>query len=77
MEIKTGQIWNHWKNREHTYKIICVGRDSETLEEIIVYKILYESETGMGEYWVRPKKMFLEEIERNGKKMQRFSLVKE
>jgi len=76
-EIKAGQIWNHYKNREHTYEIICVGRDSEKLEEMVVYKLMYPSETGMGGYWVRPKKMFFEKVNVNGKEEERFSLVKD
>ena len=76
-EIKAGQIWNHYKNREHTYEIICTGRYSESLEEMVVYKLLYPSETGMGDYWIRPKKIFLEKVTINGKKVNRYNLVKD
>ena len=42
--------------------------DSETLEEMVVYRALY----GDGGLWVRPAKMFFETIERDGKLMKRF-----
>jgi hypothetical protein len=76
-EIRKGQIWSHYKNPNHHYKIICIARHSETLEEMVVYKILYKSETGMGEYWVRPKNIFLENLVKDGKEIERFSLVKD
>ncbi len=75
-EIKTGQIWSHYKNPSHHYEIICIARNSENLEEMVVYKILYKSETGMGAYWARPKKIFLESVNVEGKEVKRFSLVK-
>lgn len=37
-----------------------VALDSETEEEMVVYRKLY----GDGSLWVRPKKMFLEEVDR-------------
>ena len=47
------------------------AKDSETLEEMVVYRALY-GEHGL---WVRPAKMFFETIERDGKRMKRFELV--
>jgi len=75
-KIKPGQIWSHYKKPDHHYEIVCIGRHSETLEEMVVYKILYKSETGMGDYWIRPKNIFLEKITKDGKEIERFSLVK-
>ena len=48
-------------------------KDSETLEEMVVYRALY-GEHGL---WVRPAKMFFETIECDGKTMKRFELVEE
>ena len=53
------------------YRIEGFARDSETLEEMVVYRALY-GEHGL---WVRPAKMFFETVEREGKKMKRFELV--
>lgn len=47
-------------------------KDSETLEMAVVYVHLED-----GQVWVRPKKMFLEKIEKEGKKIYRFKLIKE
>ena len=53
-------------------KYIWFAKDSETLEEMVVYRALY----GDGGLWVRPAKMFFETIERDGKTMKRFELLK-
>lgn len=65
--IKKG-IYRHYKG--NLYEVIDVARHSETLENMVVYKTLY----GDCELWVRPLKMFLEDIEINGKLQKRFEL---
>jgi len=71
--VKLGK-YKHFKG--NFYEVIGVARDSETDEELVVYKALYDSpEFGNNALWVRPKSMFLEEIEKDGKKMPRFSFV--
>ena len=52
--------------------MIGVATHSETLEEFVVYRALY----GEHKLWVRPKKMFLEEVEVDGKKFPRFEFLK-
>jgi hypothetical protein len=65
--LKPGK-YKHYKGKE--YEVLGIARHSETLEELVVYKALYQPE---GEnLWVRPMKMFTEEIEVEGKKMPRF-----
>ncbi|MFC1723875.1 DUF1653 domain-containing protein, partial [Nanoarchaeota archaeon] len=64
--MKIGR-YKHFKGKE--YEVLMLGKDSETLEDIVVYKALYDSD--LGAVWVRPLKMFDEEIERDGKKMKR------
>jgi hypothetical protein len=45
---------------------------------MVVYKALYESKDfGKNALWVRPKKMFLETVEINGKKVLRFKKVED
>ena len=50
-----------------------VARHSETMEEMVVYQALY----GEGDMWVRPLKMFLEEVEVDGQKVPRFKYIGE
>lgn len=72
MQLKPG-TYQHYKGNH--YELIGIAKHSETLEELVVYKALYENE--LGNLWVRPKAMFLEEVEVDGKKMPRFRLIKE
>ena len=67
--IKLGK-YRHYKGNE--YEVIGIARHSETLEELVVYKALY----GEGQIWVRPLKMFTEEVKVNGKKVSRFTLLR-
>ncbi|HSH66521.1 MAG TPA: DUF1653 domain-containing protein [Bacteroidia bacterium] len=63
-------IYKHYKGK--FYEVIGIARHSETLEELVVYKALYQPE---GEnLWVRPTKMFMEELNIDGKKVKRFEL---
>ena len=64
-----GREFRHFKG--NLYRLEGFARDSETLEEMVVYRALY-GEHGL---WVRPAKMFFETIERDGKTMKRFELV--
>ena len=50
-EITIGKTYRHYKG--NVYKIIALGRHSETLEDMVVYQSV---ETG--EVWVRPKAMW-------------------
>lgn len=67
--IEVGSLYEHYKGMR--YKILGVGRHSETLEELVVYQALY----GDGDVWVRPLGMFLEEIVINGQSCPRFTRV--
>lgn len=55
------------------YRVIGVAKHSETLEDLVVYECLYENQKSM--IWVRPKTMFLEEVEINGQKVPRFKFI--
>jgi len=67
-EIKPGR-YRHYKGQE--YEVIGIARHSETLEDLVVYRALY----GEGEIWVRPREMFLDTVEREGKKVRRFEFL--
>ncbi len=64
-------IYEHYKGNR--YEVIGIAKHSETLEEMVIYKALY----GEGLIWVRPLKMFMEEIEVDGKNIPRYKLVRE
>lgn len=68
MELKKG-LYKHYKG--NMYEVYMFARHSETEEWMVVYKALYGDE-GM---WVRPYGMFIEEVEVDGKYIQRFEYV--
>lgn len=68
-KLVIGGLYKHFKNL--IVRVLMEVRDSETLEKSVVYVHLED-----GQVWVRPKKMFLEKIEREGKKFYRFKLIK-
>lgn len=63
--------YRHFKGGE--YEFLYVAKHSETLEDMVVYRALY------GEYgvWVRPASMWNEVVERDGKRVQRFTYIGE
>ena len=74
-EIKINGIYRHFKNKY--YIVVDVAFDSETLEEVVVYRRLY----GDGSLWVRKKDMFLSLVDKNKypdiTQKYRFELIKE
>lgn len=69
--IKLG-IYRHNK-KGNQYRVHFVAKHSETLEELVVYEALYDNPDG--KYWVRPSKMFAENVVLNGKTVPRFEYV--
>ena len=67
-EIKLGK-YRHFKGNE--YEVIGIAKNSETLEETVVYRALY----GEKELWVRPASMWLEHVERDNYSGPRFTLI--
>jgi hypothetical protein len=53
--VKNG-IYKHFKG--NMYEVIDIAYDSETKEEMVIYKALYNDTL-----WVREKKMFLSEVD--------------
>jgi len=70
-KLKIGGRYKHYKGT--MYRVTALARHSETLEELVVYRSLY----GSGDYWVRPKDIFLEQVEVDGVKQARFELILE
>ena len=71
--VKNG-IYRHFKG--NLYKVIDIAYDSETKNEMVIYKALYNDTL-----WVRDKEMFLSEVDRskypNIKQKYRFEEVDE
>lgn len=55
--MEKGEKYKHFKGK--IVEIICVAKDSETLEEQVVYK------EENGSIWVRPKEMFISKVDKN------------
>lgn len=72
-KVKKG-VYRHFKG--NYYKVIDIVRHSETEEELVLYLPLYLNKDYPGDMWVRPISMFLETVERDGKKFKRFELMK-
>lgn len=60
-------IYRHFKGNR--YRVLFTARHSETEEELVIYQALY----GEGGYWARPAVLWNEEVERDGKKVRRFT----
>lgn len=70
MALKLGR-YQHFKG--NFYNVVGVAKHSETLEELVVYEALYANPRS--KFWVRPLKMFLEKVERDGRKVPRFKYI--
>ena len=69
--------YQHYKTGK-LYEVIGVARHTETNEEMVVYKALYEcDEFDIHQIWVRPKEMFMEHITYHGYLVPRFKQIDE
>ncbi|HAN09592.1 MAG TPA: DUF1653 domain-containing protein [Clostridiales bacterium] len=73
MELALGK-YKHFKG--NLYEVMGIAKNSENLEEYVIYKALYDNEDMQyGALWIRPKTMFCETIVREGKEFKRFEFV--
>ena len=56
-ELKINRVYKHFKG--DYYLVIDVANDSETGNEVVIYRKLYDD----GSLWVRDKEMFLSEVD--------------
>ncbi len=57
--VEIGKVYRHFKG--NYYFVENIAYDSENQERMVVYKPLYKRDD-LKNIWVRPEKMFLEEI---------------
>jgi hypothetical protein len=62
-------IYRHFKGAR--YKVLGVARDSETLDELVIYQSMDKNRI----LWARPKKMFCEMVTVEGNEVPRFQLA--
>ena len=72
-ELKLGK-YEHYKGKQ--YEVIGLAMHSETFEKLVIYKALYDSKKfGNNALWARPKNMFLETVNIEGKEIPRFRYI--
>ncbi|MFH1564341.1 MAG: DUF1653 domain-containing protein [bacterium] len=72
-KIKPGK-YRHYKGKE--YEVIGVGKDSETLADVVIYRGLYNcDEFGDKSLWTRPVELFLGKVEFDGEEVSRFEYI--
>ena len=64
-------VYRHTKTGK-LYEVLGVALQSETQEQLVVYRPLYES---THELFARPYDMFIEKVELNGQRKPRFEKV--
>ena len=57
-QVKIGKVYRHFKG--NYYFVENGALDSENKERMVVYKAIYDRPDS--QIWIRPEKMFLEEI---------------
>ena len=62
-------LYRHYKGGE--YEVIGVGRHSETLEPLVIYRPLY-NDSGV---WLRPHAMFFGTLDVDGAPRRRFTPI--
>ena len=74
--MKTG-IYRHYKG--HVYRVMFIGKHTETLENMVVYQAINAKNSCEkslpDQVWVRPEKIFLENVVVDGKNVPRFTYL--
>ena len=66
--------YQHYKGA--FYEVVGIAVHSETREELVVYKALYETpQFPINSLWVRPLSMFVELITIEGQQVERFRKI--
>ena len=68
--LNTDRYFEHFKGGK--YKLIAFGKDSETLEDVVIYQALY----GDNQIWVRPYDIFFSKVnDSDGNEIDRFNEI--
>lgn len=70
-EVIPGAIYKHYKGQ--LYRVIGVGKHSESLDDVVMYEALYDNP--LGRLWVRPLSMWAEMVDSNGERVPRFKFL--
>ena len=74
MKAKVGKKYTHYKNKK-TYLVLHTGQHTETGEKMVVYEGQYnDPEYGQNPVWIRPIKMFEEQVLHNDILVDRFTI---
>ena len=68
--LEIGAVYRHYKGTKA--KVLCEAFHSETQEPMVIYIHLEDGAT-----WARPKNMFLETIQIDGKEVERFQKIEQ
>ena len=68
-EVGAPGKYRHFKGGE--YEFICLAKDSETSEELVIYKEV----GGEGKIWARPSAIFYQYVDSDGKQVPRFEKI--
>ncbi len=78
MEFPENGFYYHYKQdpTKGEYEVIGVARNTEDESYLVLYRPLYRNEfLGDVGYFARPLEMFIQEVEKDGKKMKRFTKI--
>ena len=68
--LSTDRYFQHFRGGK--YKLIGFGKDSETLEDVVIYQALY----GANQIWVRPHDIFFSKAkDEDGNEVERFKEI--
>ena len=67
-------LYRHYKG--DLYEVIGIAKHTETLEDMVIYKYVSGTHSPSDHYWVRPKSMFEETVQKDGFSMPRFEFIK-
>lgn len=69
--VTVGALYAHYKNSDRLYKVLHIGFIEATDEPCVIY----ESQYGAKFIYVRPLENFLDTVELNGERVERFRKI--